>query len=99
MMAGEDIPPAKEKGIEAGTPGAGTGPKAIYSELLAVGATPVQAAGVMGNWIAESSLSPETSALDSNGAYSYGLAQWNAASYPDAASLVTGNPVKDMQAQ
>jgi hypothetical protein len=36
---------------------------------------------------------------DSNGAMSYGLAQWNTASYPDAASLVTGNPAADAAAQ
>ena len=78
---------------------AGVTPKDIWDELEAQGASSVQAAGIMGNWIAESSLDPESKAMDSNGYYSYGLAQWNAASYPQASTLVTGNPGKDLKAQ
>lgn len=74
-------------------------PKDIWDALENAGATAVQAAGIMGNMIAESSLNPEAHAVDSNGYESYGLVQWNAASYPSAATLVTGNPAKDLKAQ
>ena len=76
-----------------------TSPRAVWDALRSAGATPVQAAGIMGNWIAESGLNPEASAVDSNGKRSYGLAQWNAGSYPNAASLVTGRPEADLAAQ
>ena len=81
--------------------GNGATPQDIWNELEFQGATAVQAAAIMGNAIAESSLNPESKALDSNGYYSYGLWQFNTApgNYPDAASLVTGNPAKDVKAQ
>jgi len=77
----------------------GVTPLAIWRELEAQGATPVQAAGIMGNMINESGLNPEKTATDSNGATSYGLVMWNAKSYPDAHSLVTGHPLADLRAQ
>lgn len=81
----------------------GTGPKAIWDALLSAGASSVQAAGIMGNFIAESSLNPEMgrggTQIDSNGYPVYGLASWNAASYPQAASLVTGNAAADIVSQ
>src|SRR5215469_13073495 len=77
----------------------GVGPADIWNELTQAGANAVQAAGLMGNAIAESGLNVESKAMDSNGAYSYGLFQWNTASYPGASSLVTGNPAKDLSAQ
>lgn len=73
--------------------------KQIWDELINAGASPVQAAGIMGNMMNESSFNPEANAVDSNGARSYGLIQWNAASYPSASSLVTGNPLEDMRRQ
>lgn len=75
------------------------GPLAIWNALLSAGASSVQAAGIMGNFIAESSLNPETDAMDTNGYRVYGLASWNAASYPQASSLVTGNPAQDIVSQ
>lgn len=77
------------------------GPRTIWQELEHAGASSVQAAGIMGNWLAESRLDPEAQATDSNGYVSYGLAQWNSApgNYPNAASLVTGNPAADARAQ
>lgn len=78
---------------------AGCGPKDIYDALIAVGASSVQAIGIMANGIAESNLNPETAAMDSNGHMSYGMQQWNTASYPNAASLVTGNCAADIKAQ
>jgi hypothetical protein len=74
-------------------------PLEIWTALRNAGASPIQAAGIMGNWISESSLDPESAAKDSNGAMSYGLAQWNAASYPQANSLVTGHAKTDLNAQ
>lgn len=74
-------------------------PKDIYLALTRAGASTVQAIGIMANWINESQLNPEAAAEDSNGRMSYGLAQWNAGSYPSAATLVTGNPQADLQAQ
>ena len=77
------------------------GPRQIWTELELAGASAVQAAGIMGNWLAESRLNPEAQAVDSNGYKSYGLAQWNTApgNYPNAASLVTGDPARDARAQ
>jgi len=77
----------------------GVSPRDIYDELIGQGASTIQAVAIMGNMIAESGLNPEAHAVDSNGYESYGLVQWNAASYPSAATLVTGNPVKDLRAQ
>lgn len=80
----------------APTPGV---PATIWAQLLAAGASAVQAAAIMGNMMAESGLNPEAAAVDSNGYKSYGLIQWNAASYPSAPSLVTGNILGDIKAQ
>lgn len=73
----------------------------IWNALIAAGASPIQAAGIMGNMFFESSLNPEANAVDSNGYRSYGLIQWNSApgNYPNASSLVTGNPQKDTASQ
>lgn len=73
----------------------------IYKDLIAAGASSTQAIGIMGNMIAESGLNPESSGMDSNGYVSYGLVSWNSApgNYPNAASLVTGNPSADIKAQ
>lgn len=76
--------------------GAGVTMKAIWDELIANGASPIQAAGIMGNMQNESSFNPEAVG---DGGNSFGLVQWNRNSYPSAHSLVTGNPLKDMQAQ
>lgn len=74
-------------------------PLDIWKALRNAGASSVQAAGIMGNWISESSLDPESAATDSNGFKSYGLAQWNAGSYQQASSLVTGHAKQDLNAQ
>jgi hypothetical protein len=74
-------------------------PKDIWDALEAAGASSIQAAGIMGNAIAESSLNPEARAMDSNGFYSNGLWQFNEDSYPNSGSLVTGHPMADMLAQ
>lgn len=74
-------------------------PKDIWDALLKAGFSSVQAAGVMGNMISESSLNVESAAMDSNGAMAYGLVSWNAASYPNASGLVTGNPEADLRRQ
>lgn len=74
-------------------------PRDIWDALEAAGASSVQAAAIMGNMIAESSLNPEANAEDTNGARSYGLVQWNAASYSNASSLVTGHPQRDLRDQ
>jgi hypothetical protein len=71
----------------------------VYGALTSAGFSTVQAIGAMANAIAESSLDPEADVVDSNGARSYGLWQFNAASYPDAGKLVTGNPAADIIAQ
>lgn len=78
-----------------------TTPQDIWNALLANGASSTQAAGIMGNMFYESSLNPEAAGMDSNGYTSYGLIQWNSApgNYPNASSLVTGNPSKDLVAQ
>lgn len=78
---------------------AGVSPAQVWAALEAAGASAVQAAGIMGNWIAESGLNPEAAAMDTNSHMSYGIAQWNTASYPAAGSLVTGNPAADLAAQ
>jgi Phage tail lysozyme len=70
-------------------------PRDVWDELRAAGATPVQAAGIMGNMIAESQLDPE--AVNPKGAY--GLVQWSTDAYPQASSLVTGHPAADLVEQ
>lgn len=74
-------------------------PKDIWDALTSAGFSAVQAAGVMGNMISESSLNVESAAMDSNGAMAYGLVSWNAASYPNASGLVTGHPAADLKRQ
>lgn len=71
----------------------------IFQALTHAGFSAVQAAGVMGNMENESSFNVESAAMDSNGAMAYGLISWNAASYPSASKLVTGNPTKDLADQ
>lgn len=82
-----------------GSGGGGVTPLQIYQALTGAGYSTIQAVGIMANMLAESSLNPEAAAKDTNGYYSYGLVQWNTASYPKASSLVTGNPVADLAAQ
>jgi hypothetical protein len=74
-------------------------PLQVYQALTAAGFSTVQAIGVMANGIAESGLNPEADVVDSNGYRSYGIWQFNAESYPNAASLVTGNCTADLAAQ
>jgi hypothetical protein len=76
----------------------GVTPEQIWDALEAAGASSIQAAAIMGNMISESSLNPEAvqQGVSDPG---YGLVQWEASSYPSAPSLVTGDPVADMQAQ
>lgn len=71
----------------------------IYQALTQAGFSQNQAAGIMGNIQNESGFNPEAAAMDSNGKESYGLIQWNAGSYPNASSLVTGNPAVDLSNQ
>lgn len=77
----------------------GCGPSDIYQALLNAGASTVQAIGIMANGIAESELNSQAAARDTNGYWSYGLFQWNAESYPNASSLVTGNCAADIKSQ
>jgi hypothetical protein len=74
-------------------------PREIYQLLLNAGFSSVQAAGIMGNMIHESSLNPESGGTDSNGYWAGGLISWNSAGYTNARSLVTGNPQADVRAQ
>jgi Phage tail lysozyme len=73
----------------------------IWNGLLAKGATPIQAAGMMGNMVQESSLNPENDAIDINGSRSIGIVSWNQAPgvYHNAAELLTGNPTVDITNQ
>jgi hypothetical protein len=71
----------------------------IWSALRAAGYSPVQAAGVMGNMRNESAFNVETNWPDTNGFHAYGLISWNAAFYPDAPSLVTGDQWADLARQ
>jgi hypothetical protein len=71
----------------------------IWSALRAAGYSPTQAAGVMGNMRNESAFNVETDWLDRNGYHAYGLISWNAAFYPDAPSLVTGDTRADLAQQ
>ncbi|HWM96722.1 MAG TPA: phage tail tip lysozyme [Streptosporangiaceae bacterium] len=70
-------------------------PKQIWDALEKAGASSVQAAGIMGNMIAESALDPEVKNASSGAT---GLVQWNPADY-DTSGLVTGDPQHDMQTQ
>ena len=74
-------------------------PKQVYTALTGAGFSTVQAIGIMANGIAESGLNPEARVVDSNGYYSDGIWQFNEKSYPNAASLVTGNATADLTAQ
>jgi hypothetical protein len=71
----------------------------IWRALRAAGYSPVQAAGVMGNMQNESRFDPELNWLDTNGYHAYGLISWNAAYYPDAPALVTGDVRGDLARQ
>lgn len=76
----------------------------IYELLLGAGYSTAQAIGIMANAINESGLDPESHNLhdptetDPN-AQSFGLLQWNSASYPQASALVTGNAQADIRQQ
>lgn len=74
-------------------------PGDIWNALIGAGATPVQAAALMGNMQSESGLNPESAGLDTNGYWSYGLVSWNQKGYTNAAQLVTGNPAQDLANQ
>lgn len=99
--------PFERQGINpqtTGTPGAAGGtsditPEVLWRQLTSSGLSSVQAAGVFGNMIAESSLNPESDVVDSNGYHSYGLFQFNALDYPGASSLVGHDPLSDAYAQ
>jgi len=85
-----------------GSSGGGTGgcgAQAIYQALISAGFSTVQATGAMANAIAESTLNPEARIRDTNGYYSNGLWQFNEKSYPNSASLVTGNCAQDITQQ
>jgi hypothetical protein len=73
----------------------------IWNGLLAEGATEIEAAGMMGNMVQESSLNPENDAIDINGSRSIGIVSWNQAPgvYHNAAELLTGNPTVDIKNQ
>lgn len=74
----------------------------IYDALIFAGATPVEAAGIMGNMVQESSLNPEEQVIDSNGAYSRGLVMWNdlgAGSGVNWGQYITGNVTNDIVQQ
>ena len=74
----------------------------IFNELIAQGASSEQAAAIMGNMTAESSLNPESSAMDSNGKLAWGLISWNNGSATYAAQqsrLLTGNVQQDIKNQ
>lgn len=68
-------------------------PKQIYQALISAGASTTEAIGIMANGIAESGLDPE--AIGDQGT-SFGLWQQHGSQY---STLVTGNPVNDMNAQ
>jgi hypothetical protein len=53
----------------------------------------------MGNMQNESAFNVETNWPDVNGYHAYGLISWNAAFYPDAPSLVTGDQWADLAQQ
>ena len=79
-------------------------PQDIWSALRNAGASAIQAAGIMGNMLAESSFdveshNPHDPAQGCPGAQSWGLVNWNDCSHPNARGLVTGNPQNDLKAQ
>ena len=74
-------------------------PEDVWKALRRAGFTATEAIGAMANALNESSLNPETNVVDSNGARSYGIWQFNAASYPGASRLVSGNPQADLEQQ
>jgi hypothetical protein len=77
---------------------AGVTPEQIYETLLANGYSSVQAFGIMGNMICESSLDPES--VNPGGEQDgVGLCQWQTTDYPAAVGFVTGDPVQDMNTQ
>ena len=71
----------------------------IWKALRAAGYSQVQAAGVMGNMQNESAFNVESDWLDTNSYQAYGLISWNAAYYPNAPSLVTGDQWADLTRQ
>src|ERR1700757_317027 len=74
----------------------------IYDDLISAGASPSEAAGILGNMVQESGLNPEIQAMDSNGAMSRGLIQWNdkgAGSGVNWAQYITGNVANDIMQQ
>lgn len=73
-------------------------PREIYQLLINAGASTVQAVGIMANMINESSLNPEAQQKGVSDP-GYGLIQWEASSYPGAASLITGNAQNDARSQ
>jgi hypothetical protein len=73
-------------------------PREIYQLLINAGASTVQAVGIMANMINESSLNPEAKQQGTSDP-GYGLVQWEASSYPGAASLITGNAQNDARSQ
>jgi hypothetical protein len=73
--------------------------RVIWNALRVAGYSQVQAAGVMGNMQNESAFNVETNWPDTNGYHAYGLISWNAAFYPAAPSLVTGDAWADLSLQ
>ena len=77
--------------------------QAVWNDLIAAGASPVQAAGIMGNMLHETiNLDPELVAMDTNGAYSRGLVMWNdsgAGAGVNWGQYITGNIPNDLAAQ
>lgn len=75
----------------------------VFNDLIAAGASAIQAAAIVGNMLQEDSqLNPETVAMDSNGAYSRGLVQWNdlgAGKGVNWSQYITGNVSNDIQSQ
>lgn len=71
----------------------------VQAYLVGKGLSPVAAAGIIGNMVAESSLNPEAWNPNDVGHPGGGLVGWNTGSYPDAFKLVTGNPGTDLTNQ
>jgi Phage tail lysozyme len=86
-------------GVPSAAANVSAGASAVYQALRTAGLTAIQAAGIMGNIQNESNYRVDISHLDSNGKYSYGLVQWNAASHANASSYVTGNIAHDLATQ
>lgn len=74
-------------------------PLDIWTALRQAGASPIQAAGIMGNMQYESGMNPESGGTDTNGYWAGGLVSWNTEGYTNARSLVTGNPTADLKSQ